>query len=182
MPMRAISSSMEEGKKQGVSATGKATWVRAMASSEWSMVRKVSGRKRVLKSWRRAGITRTGYRVQGAGTGGRSHPEGGGAVVSGQKPAGVRAKRQRLRGRYLGRGSEEAQDRGSKRGVALSATVDSSGCGKSPRLGRLFGKNGSFGAAIVRIWLGMPLPIAAPTSWRRHRPILNVGKNGSKMT
>jgi hypothetical protein len=28
-----------------------------MASREWSMDRKVSGRKRVLKSWRRAGIT-----------------------------------------------------------------------------------------------------------------------------
>jgi hypothetical protein len=36
---------------------GKPTWVRAMASREWSMDRKVSGRKRVLKSWRRAGIT-----------------------------------------------------------------------------------------------------------------------------
>jgi hypothetical protein len=86
---------MEEGKKQGVSATGKATWVRAIASREWSMVRKVSGRKRVLKSWRRAGITRTGYRVQvtgyrgqvtgyrGQGAGRRFSPEG----VSGQLSA-----------------------------------------------------------------------------------------------
>jgi len=78
MPMRAISSSMEEGKKQGVSATGKAICVRATASSECSMVRKVSGRKRALKSRRRAGITRTGYRVQGAGE------QAGGAVASGQ--------------------------------------------------------------------------------------------------
>jgi hypothetical protein len=57
MPIWEISSRSDCGKKQGVSAMGKPTWVRAMASREWSMDRKVSGRKRVLKSWRRAGIT-----------------------------------------------------------------------------------------------------------------------------
>jgi hypothetical protein len=40
---------------------GKAMWVRAMASREWSMARKASGWKRVLKSRRSSGIT--GVRV-----------------------------------------------------------------------------------------------------------------------
>lgn len=46
---------------------GKATRVRAMASSEWRRLRKASGRKRALKSLRSEGITGKGNAGAGEG-------------------------------------------------------------------------------------------------------------------
>jgi len=79
---------LEEGKKQGVFRDGEGDVGAGDRVERVEQGAKVSGRKRVLKSWRRAENTRTGYRVtalqvteagyrvQGQGAGRRFSPEG----------------------------------------------------------------------------------------------------------